>query len=83
MPQVSEALQRLERELAIARQENALLLKLIHGYGSSGTGGDIRIAVQKRLREMAESGHIRACIFGRIGQKRTTKPGGFCKRIPS
>jgi hypothetical protein len=64
MPQVSEALQRLERELALARQENAALLKLIHGYGSSGAGGDIRIAVQKRLVEMSQSGQIRGCIFG-------------------
>lgn len=64
MPQVHEALQRLDRELAVARQEKAKLLKLVHGYGSTGAGGDIRIAVQKRLVEMAQSGHIRSCIFG-------------------
>lgn len=40
------------------------ILKLIHGYGSTGAGGDIRIAVQKRLRELAEGGQIRSCIFG-------------------
>jgi len=64
MPLVREALQRLERELALARQEKATLVKLIHGYGSTGSGGDIRIAVQKRLLEMAQSGQIRGCIFG-------------------
>jgi hypothetical protein len=64
MPQVQEALQRLERELAVARQGKTSMLKIIHGYGSSGAGGDIRIAVQKRLRELAEDGQIRACIFG-------------------
>lgn len=64
MPLVREALQRLERELAMARQERALLLKLVHGYGSKGTGGEIRIAVQKRLVEMAQCGQIRGCIFG-------------------
>jgi len=64
MPLVNEALQRLERELAIARQERVSLLKIIHGYGSSGAGGDIRIAVQKRLQELVEHGQIRACIFG-------------------
>jgi len=64
MPQVHEALQRLERELGIARQEKATLLKLVHGYGSTGAGGDIRIAVQKRLVEMAQNGQIRGCIFG-------------------
>jgi hypothetical protein len=40
------------------------LLKVIHGYGSSGVGGEIRIAVQKRLREMVEANEIRDCIFG-------------------
>jgi hypothetical protein len=64
MPLVHQALQRLERELAVARQEKAALLKLIHGYGSSGAGGEIRIAVQNRLLEMTQNGQIRGCIFG-------------------
>jgi hypothetical protein len=64
MPLVHQALQRLERELALARQEKAKLLKLVHGYGSTGAGGDIRIAVQKRLMELAQNGQIRRCIFG-------------------
>jgi hypothetical protein len=64
MPLVHEALQRLENELALARQQRCTVLKLIHGYGSTGAGGDIRIAVQKRLCEMAQNGQIRACIYG-------------------
>jgi len=64
MPQVHEALQRLERELAVARQEKAKLLKVVHGYGSTGVGGEIRIAVQKRLLEMTQNSQIRSCIFG-------------------
>lgn len=64
MPLVHEALQRLDRELALARQEKAKLLKLVHGYGSTGAGGDIRIAVQKRLLGMVENNQIRGCIFG-------------------
>jgi hypothetical protein len=64
MPDIHEALQRLERELGLARQQGAKLLKLIHGYGSTGAGGDIRIAVQRRLQELAQDGKIRGCIFG-------------------
>lgn len=64
MPLVHQALQRLDRELALARQENAILLKMIHGYGSSGAGGEIRIAVQNRLLQMARDGQILGCIFG-------------------
>jgi hypothetical protein len=64
MPLVRDALYQLERELATAKQQHCTMLKLIHGYGSSGAGGDIRIAVQKRLRELEDQGAIRGCIFG-------------------
>jgi hypothetical protein len=69
MPRVHEALQRLDAELALARQQRCTVLKLIHGYGSTGAGGDIRIAVQKRLYEMAQNGQIRACIYGESWSK--------------
>jgi len=49
MPTVAEALQLLERELVRSRQAGGKVVKLIHGYGSTGAGGEIRIAVQKRL----------------------------------
>jgi len=64
MPPVQEALQRLDREIAVARQGKVALLKIVHGYGSTGAGGDIRIAVQKRLVALAEAGQIRGLIFG-------------------
>jgi hypothetical protein len=64
MPLAREALQRLERELALARSQSVLMLKVVHGYGSTGAGGEIRIAVQKMLVEMAGTGRIRSCIFG-------------------
>ena len=61
---MAEALQLLERELVRSRQAGGKVVKLIHGYGSTGAGGEIRIAVQKRLTKMAIRGEIRACIFG-------------------
>jgi hypothetical protein len=64
MPSVQEALQRVDREISLARQQKHTLLKVVHGYGSTGAGGDIRIAVQRRLQEMAEEGKICGCIFG-------------------
>lgn len=63
MPSVREALQRLDREIAAGRK-GISFLKIVHGYGSKGLGGEIRIAVQKRLHELAEDGQIRGCIFG-------------------
>jgi hypothetical protein len=64
MPSVPQALLRLDHEINLARQQGLGLLKIVHGYGSSGVGGDIRIAVQARLRELANAGHIRGCIYG-------------------
>ena len=64
MPSTAEAVRHLEAELESARRQNELTLKIIHGYGSRGVGGDIRIAVQKRLREMLDAEQIRGCIFG-------------------
>jgi hypothetical protein len=64
MPRVSEALSEMERGLQWARKGKVAVVKFIHGYGSSGVGGEIRVAVQKRLRELEGAGTIRVCIYG-------------------
>src|ERR1043165_1406267 len=63
-PTVFQALGQLNYELNVARREGSEVVKLVHGYGSSGAGGDIRIAAQRKLVEMARDGQIRSCIFG-------------------
>ena len=82
MPLVQDALQSLDRELALARRERQPLLKLVHGYGSSGVGGEIRIAVQKRLVEMASLGEIRGYIFGEDWSKSDTHTWALLKTHP-
>ena len=64
MPLIQQALSKFGIELAAAKQQGFSLVKLIHGYGSSGVGGEIRIAVQKRLREMRDKSELRGYIFG-------------------
>src|SRR5215470_7193386 len=64
MPLVHEALAQLDRELSSARKQKRVILKVIHGYGSTGKGGHIRIAVQQRLRELQDQGVTQLCIFG-------------------
>ena len=64
MPTVEEARQRLERELNAARAERFTAVRVIHGYGSSGVGGALRIAIQLRLQELRQSGAIRDVIYG-------------------
>jgi hypothetical protein len=82
MPQVHEALSRLDDELARARQQGDKLLKLVHGYGSAGAGGDIRLAVQRRLVELAGDGKIRACIFGEDWTKSNDQAWRLLKSQP-
>jgi len=83
MPIVREALGQLERELALARQQRCAVFKIIHGYGSSGVGGEIRIAVQKRLRELLESGAIRGCIFGEDWSTANAETWALLKSLPA
>jgi hypothetical protein len=64
MPTVHQALVQLAFELDAARHEGRQLLKLIHGYGSTGVGGEIRLAVQSRLVELQRTGHLRTVIYG-------------------
>lgn len=64
MPTVPLALSLLGDALRIARSQGYAAVKIIHGYGSSGTGGAIRTAVQADLWQRARSGEIRAFIAG-------------------
>jgi hypothetical protein len=63
-PTVNEGLLRLERALVAARTENYDVLKLIHGYGSSGVGGALRDEVWKILDRFQRAGMIEAFIPG-------------------
>jgi hypothetical protein len=64
MPLVREAMSRMEGELRRARMEGVALVKFVHGYGSTGKGGEIRIAVQKGLVKRLQQQEIKAVIFG-------------------
>jgi hypothetical protein len=82
MPLVHEALARLDRELALARQQRCLTVKLSR-ISSSGAGGDIRIAVQKRLPELQDQGAVRACIFGEDWATSDAQTWGLLKSQPA
>ena len=48
-PRVKQALMQLDFEIQNGRTGNLKVLKIIHGYGSSGVGGTLRIAVREFL----------------------------------
>jgi hypothetical protein len=63
-PTAEEALKRLSEAIDAARRDGVKALKIIHGYGSSGTGGVLCDRVQKSLVNRRNQGKIRACVFG-------------------
>lgn len=82
MPSVLQARSRLAHELRAAALAGTRLLKIIHGYGSSGAGGDLRIALQATLRQMKNRGEIRECIFGENWRKSDEQAWTLLKQFP-
>lgn len=63
MPTVSEAGVRLSEILRLC-QGREKVIKIIHGYGSTGVGGAIKTAVHRTLRARKAAHTIRAFIPG-------------------
>ena len=82
MPSVEQARARLQTELRSARQIGVKILKLVHGYGSSGVGGDLRISLQSTLRQMTERHEISDCIYGENWRTSDERSWELLKRMP-
>lgn len=63
-PAVAQALERMRMELRLSKKRGYTAVKLIHGFGSSGSGGKIRTAVRRELAAMQRRGEIGDVIFG-------------------
>lgn len=82
MPSVEQARGLLRKELERARRDGLKVLKVIHGYGSSGVGGDLRIALQATLRHMTSDHQITECIFGENWRTSNERTWDLLKRMP-
>ena len=82
LPGVEQARSRLHGELQSARKAGVRVVKIIHGYGSSGVGGDLRIALQATLRQMADRCEILACIFGESWRTSDESAWALLKQAP-
>ncbi|MCL1808962.1 MAG: Smr/MutS family protein [Clostridiales bacterium] len=63
-PTVEVALRNFVNELSTAKRIGFKALVLVHGYGSSGTGGAIKAAVREKLKERSLSGIIKSYVGG-------------------
>lgn len=64
MPLVDAAIKRLTFELHQSVRLDATVLKIIHGYGSSGTGGRIRVEARAYLVRLKARRDIQDFITG-------------------
>ena len=82
LPSVEQARARLNTEIQVARNGGVKVLKVVHGYGSTGTGGDLRIALQATLRQMAAKHEIRDCIYGENWRTSDQRTWELLKQMP-
>lgn len=64
LPNLEEARKLVIEEIRRARREGVRALKIIHGYGSSGTGGKLCIGLRKSFGLRKKEGVIRDFIAG-------------------
>lgn len=64
MPIVAQAMDILTKEIFRKHNMGFEVLKIIHGFGSTGTGGKIRVATRKKLAEMRDKGQIIDFVIG-------------------
>ncbi len=77
-PTVADALGKLERRIETARRQGVKVLKVIHGYGSSGKGGSLRDAVRRTLPELERQGLVRSHVAG----EHFTKSSAIVRQFP-
>jgi hypothetical protein len=82
MPLVEEGLARLEKELARAMQAGVDVVRVIHGYGSTGKGGKLRDACRTYLSRMRKAGKIRTFLPGEDYSKTTNSGRNLMSRCP-
>ena len=82
MPTVEQARLRMQYELETARKEGFKAVKLIHGYGSTGAGGSLRVELQKELHKLVEDGMLRAVIYGEDWRVADLTTWSLLKRFP-
>lgn len=64
MPTCEEAMDTLKSSITLAKQNRFKCVLVIHGYGSSGKGGAIRIKVRQWLNAQARNGNVKAVVNG-------------------
>jgi hypothetical protein len=82
LPTVEQARSLLADELRKARADGMRLLKLIHGYGSSGVGGALREGLLGTLGRLKMQHEIQDFVAGEDWRVSDSTSWGLVKRHP-
>jgi len=64
LPTLEEARRLVAEEIRRAKRERVAILKVIHGYGSSGKGGALCVGLRKSFKLRKKEGVIRDFVAG-------------------
>ena len=79
-----EALALVEQEIEVLRLDpNVKVLKVIHGYGSTGSGGVIKGTLPSLLNKLIKAGKIRDYVHNNNFGALNTKYKHYTKLYPS
>ena len=82
MPTAEEAMRRLDSKLSLAIAQNVRVVRIIHGYGSSGRGGKIRDACRRALASMVSKNRVTGMIRGEDHSAASLSSQDLIRRIP-
>jgi len=82
-PSVDDARRRLLAETQAARDAGVRLLKVVHGWGSSGEGGKVGPAIRRSLRLRVKEGKALAVVPGERFSSDTLEGRELLRRHPS
>ena len=82
-PTVDDARRRLLSEMQAARARGVRVLKVVHGWGSSGEGGKLGPAIRKSLHLRIKEGKATFVLPGERFSSDTNEGREFVQRHPS
>jgi hypothetical protein len=82
-PTVERALSTLDMRVGEAKVRGTRVLRVVHGWGSSGAGGAIKQAVGRHVRELERQGAVRAHVPGEHYPDQSTAGRNLLSRYPA
>lgn len=80
---VEQALFFMQEEIRLCKLEGVPVLKIITGYGSHGTGGVIKLACDRKLKQLKQQNIITDFINGDLWNMHYKKAFEYKTKFPS